>query len=100
METIQAEVVANGKPRLPSVEVVSKALSHASSNSTFLKNAGIASPSRCRLSSEASLHEELDAERQRSSVLHQQVEELQGTMLIYRGRVMHYRGRLKQHIKR
>ncbi|RLN27587.1 uncharacterized protein C2845_PM05G19880 [Panicum miliaceum] len=39
METIQAEPVANGQSRLPSAEVVSKPLSQASSNNTFLKNA-------------------------------------------------------------
>ncbi|RLN40637.1 hypothetical protein C2845_PM01G44010 [Panicum miliaceum] len=78
METIQAEAVADGQPRLPSAKVVSKALSQASSNNTFLKNADIAAPSSRRRSSfEASLHEELDSQRQGSFVLHQRVEELQ-----------------------
>ncbi|RLN40428.1 hypothetical protein C2845_PM01G42550 [Panicum miliaceum] len=61
----KASAVADGQSRLPSAEVVSKALSQASSNSTFLKNASIAAPSS------RSRH------RQGSSVLHERVEELQ-----------------------
>ncbi|RLN11998.1 hypothetical protein C2845_PM09G13000 [Panicum miliaceum] len=62
----KVDVVADGQSRLPSAEVVSKALSQASSNNTFLKNAGIAAPSsrsRRRSSSEALLREELDAKK-------------------------------------
>ncbi|RLN27878.1 hypothetical protein C2845_PM05G20040 [Panicum miliaceum] len=79
METIQADAVADRQSRLPNAEVVSKAHSQASSNITLLKNAGIVDPSsrlRRRSSFEPLLCEELDAERQGSSVLHEQVEEL------------------------
>ncbi|RLN05560.1 uncharacterized protein C2845_PM13G08860 [Panicum miliaceum] len=72
---VVADTIADRQSRLSSAVVVSKALSKASSNSTFLKNAGIADPSsrlRRRSSSEVLLREELDAERQGSSVLHEE----------------------------
>ncbi|KAG2557272.1 hypothetical protein PVAP13_8NG176400 [Panicum virgatum] len=58
METMRAEAVADGQPSLPSAEVVSKVLSQNSSNNMFLKNT------------------ELDAEKQGSAILHDQLEEL------------------------
>ncbi|PUZ56650.1 hypothetical protein GQ55_5G343800 [Panicum hallii var. hallii] len=77
METMRAEAIADGQQRLPSAEVVSKVLSQNSSNTTFLKNAGIATTSSMAPSaSEEELHEELAAERQGSAVLHQELEEL------------------------
>ncbi|PUZ66858.1 hypothetical protein GQ55_3G377100 [Panicum hallii var. hallii] len=80
METIRAEAVADRQPRLPSAEVVSKILSQNSSNTIFLKNAGIATPSsKAPSASEEPLHEELAAERQGSAILHQELEELKKT---------------------
>jgi molecular chaperone GrpE (heat shock protein) len=62
---------------LASAEVVSKVLSQNSSNTTFLKNAGIATPSsKYPSAGEEALHEELAAERQGSAVLHKELEEL------------------------
>jgi hypothetical protein len=72
METMQIESVAEGKPPLPSAEVVSKVLSQNSSNTTFLKNAGIATPSP----KPQSAGEKLAAEIQGSAVLQQELEEL------------------------
>nr|TKV92879.1 hypothetical protein SEVIR_9G190000v2 [Setaria viridis] len=66
METMRAEPVADGQPSLPSADVVSKVLSQNSSNTTFLKNAGIpTSSSKSQSAGEEAL-----------PVLHQQVEEL------------------------
>jgi hypothetical protein len=80
VETIRAEAVADRQPRLPSAEVVSKVLSQNSSNTTFLKNAGIATPSsKAPSASEEPLREELAAERQGSAILHQELEELKKT---------------------
>ena len=45
METMRAQAVADGQAPLPSAEVVSKVLSQNSSNNTFLKNAGLSTPS-------------------------------------------------------
>ena len=45
METIQAEAVADGQAPLSSAEVVSKVISPDSSNSTFIKNAGLSTHS-------------------------------------------------------
>ncbi|KAG2561608.1 hypothetical protein PVAP13_8KG207900 [Panicum virgatum] len=42
METIRPEAVADGQAPLSSVEVVSKVILPDSSNSTFFKNAGLA----------------------------------------------------------
>ncbi|KAG2633892.1 hypothetical protein PVAP13_2NG257200 [Panicum virgatum] len=68
METMREEAVADGQPPLPSVEVVSKVLSQNNSNSMFLKNASISTPSsKSPLSAaEVALHQELDAEKQGS----------------------------------
>jgi len=78
METMREEAVADGQPPLPSVEVVSKVLSQNNSNSMFLKNASIStSSSKSPLSAaEVALHQELDAEKQGSVVLHDKLEEL------------------------
>jgi hypothetical protein len=74
---MRAEAVADGQPPLPSAEVVFKILSQNSSNTTFLKNAGIATPSsKSPLAGEEALHEGLATERQDSAVLHQELEEL------------------------
>ncbi|PUZ50859.1 hypothetical protein GQ55_6G100100 [Panicum hallii var. hallii] len=74
---MRAEVGADGQPPLPSAKVVSKVLSENSSNTTFLKNAGVATPSsKSPSAGEEALHEELAAERQGSAVLHQELEEL------------------------
>jgi len=68
----------NGQLRLPSDEVVSKVPSQNSSNNTFLKNVDISTPSsKSPLSAaEVVLHQELDAEKQGSVVLHDKLEEL------------------------
>jgi len=78
METMREEAVADGQPPLPSVEVVSKVLSQNNSNIMFLKNASISTPSsKSPLSAaEVVLHQELDAEKQGSVVLHDKLEEL------------------------
>ncbi|PUZ56773.1 hypothetical protein GQ55_5G360900 [Panicum hallii var. hallii] len=77
METMWAEVVADGQPPLPNSEVVSKVLSQNSSNTTFFKNTGIATPSsKSKSAGEEALHEELATEKQGSAVPHQELEEL------------------------
>ena len=77
METMWAQVVADRQAPLPSAEVVSKVLSHNSSNNTFLKNAGLSTPSsKSSLAHEAALCWELNAQKQSSVVLHDQLEEL------------------------
>jgi DNA repair exonuclease SbcCD ATPase subunit len=77
METMRAKALADGQPALPSAEIVSKVLSQNSSNTTFLKNANIATPSsKSPSAGEEALREELAAERQGSAVLHQKLEEL------------------------
>jgi hypothetical protein len=64
IETMRAEAIANGQPPLPNAEVVSKVLSRNSSNTTFLKNASIATPSlKSQSAGEEALHEELAAEK-------------------------------------
>jgi septal ring factor EnvC (AmiA/AmiB activator) len=74
---MRAEVVADGQPPLPSDEVVSKVLLQNRSNITFLKNAGILTPSsKSQSASEEALHEELTAEKQDLAALHQELEEL------------------------
>ena len=71
METMRAQVVADRQAPLPSAEVVSKVLSQNSSNNTFLKNAGLSAPSsKSSPACEASLHRELNAQKQSSAVLH------------------------------
>jgi hypothetical protein len=45
VETMQVGAIADGHPALPSAEVVSKVLSQNSSKRSFLKNAGIPTPS-------------------------------------------------------
>ncbi|RLM74215.1 hypothetical protein C2845_PM15G03500 [Panicum miliaceum] len=80
METMLAEVVADGQTPLTSAEVVSKVLSQNSSNTTFLKNSSIGTPtSKSPSVGEAALCEELAAEKQGSAVLQQEVEELKKT---------------------
>jgi hypothetical protein len=77
METMWAQAVADRQQRLASAEVVSKVLSQNSSNTTFLKNAGIATPSsRSSSTGEETLREEFAVERQGSGVLHQELEQL------------------------
>jgi len=44
METMWAQIVADGQAPLPSAEVVSKVQSQNNSNNTFLKNVGISTP--------------------------------------------------------
>jgi len=77
METVQAQAVADVQAPLPSAEVVSKVLSECSSNNTFLKNAGLSTPSsKSSLAREAVLRRELNAQKQSSAVLHDHLEEL------------------------
>ena len=74
---MRAQDVADGQAPLPSAEVVSKVLSQNSSNNTFLKNAGLSTPSsKSSPAREAVLHRELNAQKQSSVVLHDQLEEL------------------------
>ena len=64
METMRAQAVADGQAPLPSAEVVSKVLSQNSSNNTFLKNAGLSTPSsKSSLAREAALRRELNAQK-------------------------------------
>ena len=77
METKRAQAVADGQAPLPSAEVVSKVLSHNSSNNTFLKNAGLSTPSsKSSLAREAVLRRELNAQKQSSAVLHEHLEQI------------------------
>ena len=77
METVQAQAVADVQAPLPSAEVVSKVLSECSSNNTFLKNAGLSTPSsKSSPAREAALCRELNAQKQSSAVLHDHLEEL------------------------
>ena len=64
METMQERAVADGQAPLPSTQVVSKVLSQNSSNNTFLKNAGLSTPSsKSSLAREAALRRELNAQK-------------------------------------
>ena len=77
METMRAQTIADGQAPLPSAQVVSKVLSQNSSNSTFLKNAGISTPSlKSSLAYEVILRWELDSQKQSSAILHEHLEEL------------------------
>ncbi|PUZ60871.1 hypothetical protein GQ55_4G205600 [Panicum hallii var. hallii] len=77
METMRAEAVADGQPRMPSAEVVSKVLLQNSCNTTFLKNVGIATPSsKSPTAVEEALREELAVEKQGSVVMQQELEDL------------------------
>jgi len=77
MEALRAEAVAAGTPPLSSAQVVSKVLSQCSSTDTFLKNAGIPDcSSRSRSCGEDALHSQLDAEKEGSAVLQEQMEVL------------------------
>ena len=72
-----AQAIADGQTPLPSAEVVSKVLSQCSSNNTFLKNAGLSTPSsKSSPAHEAALHRELNAQKQSSSILHDHLEKL------------------------
>ena len=74
---MRAQAVADGQAPLPSAEVVSKVLSQNSSNNTFLKNAGLSTPSsKSSLAREAALRRELNAQKRSSAVLHDHLEEL------------------------
>nr|TKW38844.1 hypothetical protein SEVIR_1G141900v2 [Setaria viridis] len=75
METMRTEPVADVQPPLPSADVDSKVLSQNSSNTTFLKNAGIpTSTSKSQSAGEEVLHQELSSEKKGSAILHKQVE--------------------------
>jgi len=72
METIHAKDVADGQPPLSSVEVVSIVISPDSSNSTFFKNAGIATASSKIPSARGqALHQQLATEKQGVATLHE-----------------------------
>ena len=74
---MRAQPVADGQAPLPSAEVVSKVLSQCSSNNTFLKNAGLSTPSSMSSPArEAALRRQLNAQTQSSAVLHDHLEEL------------------------
>ncbi|KAG2570634.1 hypothetical protein PVAP13_7KG089000 [Panicum virgatum] len=74
---MRAQAVATGQVPLPSAQVVSKVLPQNSSNNTFLKNAGLSTPSsKSSLAREAVQHRELNAQKQSSAVLHDHLEEL------------------------
>ena len=61
---MRAQDVADGQAPLPSAEVVSHVLSQCSSNNTFLKNAGLSTPSsKSSLAREAVLRRELNAQK-------------------------------------
>ena len=67
---MQAKVVADGQPSLPSAAVVFKVLLQNSTNITFFKNAAITTPSlKFSSAGEEMLHRELDSEQQGSAVL-------------------------------
>ncbi|KAL6839501.1 hypothetical protein ACP4OV_030771 [Aristida adscensionis] len=78
IESMMAEPVADGEQARSSADVVSKVLSQDSSNNTFLKNAGI--PTTTSRSSDSStekaLQEELEAEKQGSVALRDEVDVL------------------------
>ena len=76
METMRAQTIADGQAPLPSAQVVSKVLSQNSSNNTFLKNAGLSTPSKSSLAREAALCRELNAQKQSSAVLHEHLEQI------------------------
>ena len=64
METMRAQAVAAEQVPLPSAQVVSKVLSQNSSNNTFLKNAGLSTPSsKSSQAHEAALRRELNAQK-------------------------------------
>ena len=80
METMRAQVVAYRQAPLPSAEVVSKVLSECSSNNTFLKNAGLSTPSsKSSPAREAALRRQLNAQKQSSAVLHEHLEQIKKT---------------------
>ena len=77
METIRAEAVADGQAPLSSAEVVSKVISHDSSNSTFFKNAGLSTRSqKPRSAAEQALLEELAAQKQKEAAITEEFTEV------------------------
>ena len=70
---MRAQTIADGQAPLPSAQVVSKVLSQNSSNNTFLKNAGLSTPSKSSLAREAAL---CNAQKQSSPVLHEHLEQI------------------------
>ena len=85
METIQAEPVVDGQQPMTSVDVVCKVLyiyqgkapSQGSGNNLFLKNAGIqTSSTRTETTVERMLSEQLATEKESSTALVDQVDEL------------------------
>ncbi|XP_066317151.1 disease resistance protein RGA5-like [Miscanthus floridulus] len=74
MKTMRAQPI--GQSLMPSVEIVSKVLSQNSSDDTFFKNVGIlTSSTKIKTLKERAL-QELTAEKQGSTALHQEVDEL------------------------
>ena len=74
---MRAQPVADGQAPLLSAEVASHVLSQCSSNNTFLKNAGLSTPSSMSSPArEAALRRQLNAQKQSSVVLHDHLEEL------------------------
>jgi len=77
METMRTQAVPDGQAPLPSTEVVFKVLSQNNSNNTFLKNAGLSTPSSMSSPArEAALRRQLNAQKQSSAVLHDHMEKL------------------------
>ena len=66
-----------GRHHCQVLRLVSKVLSQCSSNNTFLKNAGLSTPSsKSSPAREAALRRQLNAQKQSSPVLHDHLEEL------------------------
>ena len=74
---MRTQAVPDGQAPLPSTEVVFKVLSQNNSNNTFLKNAGLSTPSsKSSTARKAALRRQLNAQTQSSAVLHDHLEEL------------------------
>ena len=70
LETIQAEAVADGQAPLSSAEVVSKAISPESSNSTFFTNDGLSTRSfKPSSAAEQVLLEELAVQKKKEAAI-------------------------------
>ena len=76
METIRAEVVADGQPPMTSVEVVSKVISLTTSTLIFFKNIGISTPSLKTPSTAEQALRQLAIEKQGEAAIHDQVVDL------------------------
>lgn len=79
MENMKSQPPQESETPISSTEIVSKVLSQTSANNTFLKNAGLETPGSKTAASSAKnirLEAELEAEKQRSDHLAQELDSL------------------------